>query len=446
MERAVTTASVPSADAFAEVARARLDTFGTRIGLAFVLFVFGVLFSGGFLWPTAWLAVTILSQFVDRAAIVRFQRADDKDIREARLLMTATTFLSAVIWSLAFLMLWVMGGAFGMVVAILTCAGSMMHVVVVCHHSPRLFWMMTGPYALMLGGLITVGAIKAGASLIMVLGMTAAVLGFFANLVGSYRQLRRMTEGAELARAEAELRELEAERANAAKSDFLATMSHELRTPLNAVIGYSEILKEELAAAGSESSRDADRIRSAGRHLLALINDILDLSKIEAGRFTVCVGPVDLRNALDEAVDTITPALAANANRLVVACDVDLACDSDGVLVRQCLLNLLSNANKFTSQGEIRLDVRREAGAIHFAVSDTGIGMSEEQVSGLFRPFVQVDASLTRRYGGTGLGLAITRRLARLLGGDVAVVSRPGEGSTFTLTIAAASPQIAAAA
>jgi signal transduction histidine kinase len=224
-------------------------------------------------------------------------------------------------------------------------------------------------------------------------------------------------------------------------------MSHELRTPLNAVIGYSEILEEELSAGGSDiGANDARRIRRAGRHLLSLINDILDLSKIEAGRFVVTAAPVDVRATIDDVVSTLSPAIAVNGNRLVVECPAQLPCETDEVLVRQCLINLLANANKFTAGGDLKLSAARDGDTLRFAISDTGIGMSEAQMAKLFLPFVQADGSLTRKYGGTGLGLAITRRLARLLGGDVEVSSALGVGSTFTLTIAAEAPALSAAA
>ena len=231
----------------------------------------------------------------------------------------------------------------------------------------------------------------------------------------------------------------QAEEANAAKSAFLANMSHELRTPLNAVIGYAEILAEDLQDDGLDASAsDAERIRHAARHLLSLINEILDLSKIEAGRMDIHVSDVDARATVLEAVETVAP--AAQANNVAIDCTIDPAVGllrTDGVKLRQCLLNLLSNAVKFTRDGKVSVRTAREGGRLRVIVEDTGIGMSAEQVARLFQPFVQADATTSRQFGGTGLGLVITRRLAQMIGGDVSVTSVVGRGSKFELSIAA---------
>ena len=237
----------------------------------------------------------------------------------------------------------------------------------------------------------------------------------------------------------------EAVAANAAKSAFLAMMSHELRTPLNAVIGYSEMLKEELAEDGVTHTTMADlsKISSAGKHLLELINSVLDLSKIEAGKIELEIANVSVQQLVDYAVSTVHPLIEPNGNRLVVQVPPDIGqVDSDATRLRQVLLNLLSNAAKFTRQGVITLTARREKlpGQLEqlvFDVQDTGIGMTTQQQSKLFQAFVQADTSTTREYGGTGLGLVICRRLCQLMGGDVTVTSVPGEGSCFTARVAA---------
>ena len=233
-----------------------------------------------------------------------------------------------------------------------------------------------------------------------------------------------------------------AEAANVSKSQFLANMSHELRTPLNAVIGYAEILEEDLATTAPTSAQDAERIRISARHLLQLINEILDLSKIEAGKMDLVYDETDVVALARETLDTVRPTAEANGNMLSLKVEGEVGpIRADALRVRQCLLNLLANACKFTKGGTItvRLSLTRRAGArwLTIDVADTGIGMTEEQRGRLFQPFVQADASTTRRFGGTGLGLALTRRFAQLMGGDVTVASTPGSGSTFTLTLPA---------
>jgi PAS domain S-box-containing protein len=238
-----------------------------------------------------------------------------------------------------------------------------------------------------------------------------------------------------------------AEAANVSKSQFLASMSHELRTPLNAIIGYSEILREEAEDDGRASDiADIERVLSSARQLLHLINDILDLSKIEAGRMEVNAAEFDVRAMIEDAAATLRPSIEKNGNALKVevAGPLGTAC-SDSFKLNQCLLNLLSNAAKFTRDGELAVRARRDAATegdwLEIAVVDTGIGMSEEQVARLFTAFVQADATTARRFGGTGLGLAITRSMMELLGGVVSVRSAPGKGSTFMLRFPAIAPR-----
>jgi signal transduction histidine kinase len=234
-----------------------------------------------------------------------------------------------------------------------------------------------------------------------------------------------------------------AEQASKAKSEFLAKMSHEFRTPLNAIIGYSELLKEELEEIHEPSSlADLDRIHTSAKHLLALINDILDISKIEAGKMEIHIETFEIRQMVREVLSTVRDLVQKNGNELVFDYTNDLGfMTSDPVKLKQILMNLIGNAGKFTHDGRVMLNVYRfiSNGSywLRFQVKDTGIGISSEDQKKLFQAFTQVDDSTTRKYGGTGLGLAITQRFVQMMGGNITVESASGQGSTFEVQLPA---------
>ncbi len=263
-------------------------------------------------------------------------------------------------------------------------------------------------------------------------GGTVAVYSDITDLILRQEELEQARAGAEAA--------------NEAKSRFLASMSHELRTPLNAIIGYSEMLIEDAGEEGQDHMvSDLEKITGSGRHLLSLINDILDLSKIEAGKMEIYVERFDLRELLEDVRSTVHPLIEKKGNRLTLEVEVNSAeVETDKTKLRQNLFNLLSNAAKFTEGGEILLRARRwsEDGTdwLEFAVTDSGIGMTEAQQAKLFQAFSQADSSTTRNYGGTGLGLAITKAFVQMAGGTITVESAPGRGSTFSFRIPAECP------
>jgi signal transduction histidine kinase len=263
-----------------------------------------------------------------------------------------------------------------------------------------------------------------------------------------------------MAKADADQEKARADEANRAKSQFLANMSHELRTPLNAIIGYSEMVGEELQELGAGQLKpDLEKVVAAAKHQLALVNDILDLSKVEAGRMTLFIEEFDVPSLVQEVAATIQPLAEKNGNRLELDCPAGLGrMRADQTKVRQTLFNLLSNACKFTEHGAVTLRVWKSEGRmknaetthdataassllhapvnlLHFSVADTGIGMTPEQAAKLFHAFTQADVSTSRKYGGTGLGLAISRKFCQMMGGELTVQSEPGRGSTFTVTL-----------
>ena len=267
---------------------------------------------------------------------------------------------------------------------------------------------------------------------------------YYASIVASQSELEHEVMNHRATAIKLREAKEEAENANLAKSEFLAKMSHELRTPLNAVIGYSEMLLEDAASEGGDEQavQDLTKINSSGKHLLSLITDVLDLSKIEAGKMELFNERFDLKGLVDELQAAARPLCAKNGNELVVERADDLGeAEGDVTKLRQAAMNLLSNAAKFTKDGRIVMRVAREAGGdgnwLCLSVRDTGIGIARENLRKLFQNFSQAETSTSSKYGGTGLGLALTQKLCRLMGGDVTVASELGQGSCFTIRIPA---------
>jgi signal transduction histidine kinase len=351
------------------------------------------------------------------------------------------TFYAAMPVALAAL-----GGGPGRVLGVLIAASSLVSVMMFTFQAPRFMYLAAIPptVALMAMPLIPFdpAALNAAQG---ALGVGCGVVGFLAYVTRSALNNGKMIAGWKAAhqaakdrQLEAEVKRAEAEEANRAKSEFLAVMTHELRTPLNAVIGYAEIIQEDLEAEGrTELANDAVRITGSARHLLGLIDQILNLSSVDAGNDGLAPRDLDVRKLIEEAVHTIQDEARSAGNRISIRVSADAErAYTDGGKLAVCLSALLSNAVKFTTNGLIAVNAdceRLDQDILVLSVSDTGVGIAAGDLPKLFKPFTQLDGSATRQKGGMGLGLSIAQRMAHTLGGAVTVTSEPGAGSTFTI-------------
>ena len=425
-------------------AQSRARELPTRLGVALFLFVSTWALTRSE-WSVAWLAAVGLGQAVDWL-IFRPLRGDPQASPSAsrKAACTASVAVNAVIYSGFAPLLWMMGGEGGQVFAIMVLCGSLLHVTLKTQQMPRLLLASVIPMSVYFFGLpiaswIAAPRAAATPSLIMIV---AGVI-YLAHLAHCVRQTSRATaaliEAKALAEAQGRRAEQEREvaaRANAAKSDFLATISHEIRTPMNAVISAGHLL--ERTSLSPEQSECVSILLNGGEMLMGLVNDVLDLSKIDAGKMILEDAELDLRSALIALVELWKPGAEAKglSLRADLASNLPSVVRTDPLRLKQILFNLLSNAVKFTEHSEVVLSAGLSAGPqgegmLWFEVSDTGCGIAPDAVERLFQGFEQADAGTTRRHGGTGLGLSISHRLAQLMGGQLTATSIAGVGSRF---------------
>jgi len=380
------------------------------------------------LWALAWFVFLAAWEFVIRIAL-EDRLAIGAPREEAIKWLAAIHFVGGAAFSVYPVLTWSTGEPVGMVLATAWICGSANHVFVyftpnrlltAACLTPLVICAIIAPFTTESFSIQAIFAMTALLALVMAAGMFGLDRRVLLDAIAKQTSARAA-----------------AEQANAAKSRFLATMSHELRTPLNAVIGYAELIEEE--AANTPIADDADKIRGSARQLLGVIDVILDLSKLESGAIELELDRIEASAVLEHLRETAPALVAINGNTLTIESAELGTAEVDHRRLNQCLLHLISNAAKFTKNGAIRVTAERRVAAgrvqLAFSVADTGIGISEEQQTRIFDPFVQADGASDRRYEGSGLGLTLVRRLAQLMGGDVTVASAVGQGSVFTLRV-----------
>jgi two-component system, sensor histidine kinase len=420
---------------YAFVARVRRRELPTRIALAAFIGATAWVIDRS-IWPLWWFVAVIVTQAIDWAVFRRLSREGAVDPTGVyRGLCWASAVLTGAVYSGIAAHLWFQGGVTGQQFAMVQIAGALLHVSLHMHHQRALLIAAVTPHVLYFLGLPLVSAALNG-SWVEVLVAVGCVL-YLTHMVAAVRQTSATTRALREAGEEALRERGAAQVANAAKSDFLAVISHEIRTPMNAVLSAANLLRRTRLDA--RQREHVDMLMDAGDVLMGLLNDVLDFSKIEAGKMQLERAEMSVRDRIAALSRMWAPkALSAGVRlKVEVADDVPEAVLTDPLRVQQILFNLLSNAVKFTRDGEIRVRVDWVAASstLVMAVQDTGCGIPEDRLAGVFNSFEQVEAGTTRRFGGTGLGLAISRRLAELMGGTLTARSVEGEGSTFTLAL-----------
>ena len=419
--------------AYAMVSQVRYRELKTRIALAAFIGC-TAWFVVPSIWPLIWFAAVLVTQALDWAVFTRFRREPDWEPDRAYLVLCcATTVLSVAVYASISAFMWFKGGEVGRLFAMVQCAGGLLHVSLHMHHARPLLISAVAPHATFFFGLPVFSAIATQNwhELLIAIGG----LLYMSHLVVAVRQSNSTTGALQSARDAEQSARRKAEVASAAKSDFLAVVSHEIRTPMNAVISAANLLRR--TRLDGQQREHVSMLIDAGDVLMGLLNDVLDFSKIEAGKMELESADMIVRDRLSTVVRLWEPRALANGVRLKVrvAPDVPAAVRTDPLRVQQILFNLMSNAVKFTHDGEIRIAVSWFDGRLVMAVADTGCGIPADRLGQIFNSFEQADVGTTRRYGGTGLGLSISRKLAELMGGSLSAESVDGEGSTFTLSL-----------
>lgn len=422
-----------TATAYAMVSLVRYRELKTRIALAAFIGC-TAWFVVPSIWPPLWFAAVLATQALDWAVFRRFRfRQDWQPDRLYVALCCATTVLSVAVYAAMTAYMWFYGGEVGRVFAMVQCAGGLLHVSLHMHHARPILISAVAPHATYFLGLpvFTAIATQNWQELLIAIGCIL----YMSHLVVTVRQSSSTTGALQAARDAEQSARRKAEVASAAKSDFLAVVSHEIRTPMNAVISAANLLRR--TRLDSQQREHVSMLIDAGDVLMGLLNDVLDFSKIEAGKMELESADMVVRDRLSTIVRLWEPRALANGVRLKmrIAPDVPAAVRTDPLRVQQILFNLMSNAVKFTHEGEIRIEAGWADGHLSMAVRDTGCGIPADRLGQIFNSFEQADVGTTRRYGGTGLGLAISRKLAELMGGSLSVQSVDGEGSTFTLSL-----------